>query len=573
MKRNLPILFAIVVVVALPFLFERDREVVSSPDDTVVIVSPHPESIRQEFARAFRRWYRERTGRTVYVDFRTPGGTSSIITYLDSEYTNNFRNHWVDALGRSWSMEVQNSYADHRVSLPDDPAADSLAQRARRAFLESEVGSGIDLFFGGGSFDFIRQTRKGQLVSSRFLTEHAGFFADYPDGIPRSYAGEPFYDAEGRWFGAVLSSFGIIFNRDALRRVGIERDLESWDDLGDPRLFRQVAVADPSHSGSMNKIFEIMIQNKMQGRYAQVREEAGGTVSAEAEHRARAEGWMDGMRLIQRIAANARYFTDSAPIPNIDVAIGDCAAGIAIDFYGRYQEETIRSRGGGDRFAYITPIGASAVSVDPIGLMRGAPNRDVAEAFIQFVMSPEGQALWNFEVGTAVSVPADRNPYGEEVTLRGPATFPLRRPPILPLLYDAAFEEYRSDPDVNPYREVAGFDYRPEWTSHLFNEQRFLIRVIFIDILSELRAAMAAIIAARSEGRTAEADRAYAVLSDLSRVSYENVGTRIKEVLTLRSAIEEVRLARELSGHFREQYREAERIARGSRRGGTGRGE
>ena len=51
------------------------------------------------------------------------------------------------------------------------------------------------------------------------------------------------------------------------------------------------------------------------------------------------------------IAANGRYFTDSAPqVPN-DVGNGDAAAGIAIDFYGRVYQEVGRAGAVPDRHA------------------------------------------------------------------------------------------------------------------------------------------------------------------------------------------------------------------------------
>ena len=50
--------------------------------------------------------------------------------------------------------------------------------------------------------------------------------------------------------------------------------------------------------------------------------------------------------------------------------------------------------------AYVNAAGGSSVSVDPIGMFRGAPNADVAREFIAFTMSPAGQKLWNWKVGT-----------------------------------------------------------------------------------------------------------------------------------------------------------------------------
>ncbi|MDV7396096.1 ABC transporter substrate-binding protein, partial [Arthrospira platensis SPKY1] len=150
------------------------------------------------------------------------------------------------------------------------------------------------------------------------------------------------------WIGTALSSFGIIFNRNALARVGFEGIPSQWEDLADPRLFANVGLADPSKSGSSNKAFEMILQQQMQLTEQELKEK--DLQGSELDQQVREQGWLRGLGLIQRISANARYFTDSASKPSIDVSQGDCAAGMSIDFFGRFQEETLRRRGGGDRF-------------------------------------------------------------------------------------------------------------------------------------------------------------------------------------------------------------------------------
>ena len=163
------------------------------------------------------------------------------------------------------SIEVQAGFANARLAA-DAPAT---AQEARKEFLASDVSCGIDLFFGGGSYDFIRQAQAGRLVPSRILQTHPDWFKD--DIIPFSYAGEPFWDKQGRWIGNVLSSYGILYNRDALKRLGIARAPEQWEDLTDPRYVGEIALADPTKSSSIAKAFENLIQQQMQQRLAALR--------------------------------------------------------------------------------------------------------------------------------------------------------------------------------------------------------------------------------------------------------------------------------------------------------------
>jgi spermidine/putrescine-binding protein len=342
----------------------------------------------------------------------------------------------------------------------------------------------------------------------------------------------------------VLSSYGIIFNRDSLQRLGVASIPRQWSDLKDPRLAGEVALADPTKSGSIAKAFENVIQQQMQRRLVAL-QAAGGAEPKAIEARAVSEGWREGLALMQLIGANGRYFTDTSQKPPIDVAAGNCAVGMCIDFYGRQQEEAIRRRGGGEHIGYATPVGGSVSSVDPIALMRGAPNREAAVAFIEFVMSMDGQKLWNFRPGTP----------------GGPERYALRRMPVRRDFYREEFRVHRSDPEASPYEEQDQLVYRAAWTSGIFREMAFVIRVMCLDTHMELARAWRAINAAPAENR----DAALAVLQNLDAVTYEQVNGSIKQALNSRDKAQEIRLARELGSRFRAQYAEAERIARSGR--------
>ncbi|GHC08420.1 ABC transporter substrate-binding protein [Cerasicoccus arenae] len=534
MPKILIIVLLIGLVVGVPIALRKKQDVVTNPDITLVIISPHNEAIRYEFEHGFRDWYQKRTGKVVSIDWRAPGGTSEIVKYLNAEFANQFRQYWTKALGRPWSAEIAGAYDNRRIQLPADLAEDTLEQSARRTFLDSNIGVGIDLFHGGGWYDFNVKAQQGQLVASDIFKTHPEWFTE--DVIPEKFSGEILWDSEHRYVGAVLSSFGIIFNHDELRTAGFKGVPSHWSDLADPRFYGSVAVADPTKSGSITKAFEMLVQQQMHELVA------AGVLETEAVP----EGWLNGMKLIQQISANARYFTDSATKPVLDVSAGDCAIGMAIDFYGRFQEGNLGLRGGGERFGFLMPPGGSSISADPIGILRGAPQKEVAEAFIEYTLSPEGQKKWDFKIGTP----------------EGPTQYALRRSPIRRDLYDAEYAQYRSDPSVQPYEETEGFVYHPKWTGHLFSELRFVVRAAFIDPGDELRAAWGSILQARSEGRTADADAALAVLSDLSVIDYEAASTTIAAALR-DNALARLELLTTLSGHFREQYKHARTIAEG----------
>lgn len=538
LKRGI-IILALVATIAVPFILRPRQPSPEQADDTLVIITPHNEAIRHEFTAGFRAWYRAKTGRTVFIDWRNVGGTSDIARYLEGEYAASFRNLWTKTPGRAWSAEIQSAYRNGRLP-PDAPP---LARQARETFLRSEAGCGIDLFFGGGPYDFGLQAQAGSLVDSGIMEMHPGWFAE--DVLPRTFGGEEYWDRGHLWFGAVLSSYGILFNRDALKRLGFDREPAQWTDLADPRFLGQVGLCDPTQSGSIAAAFENVIQQQIHRSLDALRAADPAADPKAAAAKAVRQGWVDGLRLLQLVGANARYFTDTSQKPPIDVATGDCAAGMCIDFYGREQQDAVRRRNGTDRLGYVSPDGGSAYSVDPIALLRGAPHRGPAVAFIEYVLSLDGQKLWNFRAGTP----------------GGPVHFDLRRLPVRRDFYShGEWRALRSDPEVDPYSQGNLLVHHDEWTGgRLFVDMEFIIRVMDVDTHLELAEAWKAVIGAPAPLR----ERALAVLQDLSSVDYDQAVGRITTSLGSRNKVDAVNLARDLGEGFRSNYRRAERIAEG----------
>jgi iron(III) transport system substrate-binding protein len=392
MKNQWPLLLALAVVLVTPIALRREAAPIRGMRQLAVI-TPHNEAIRYEFGRAFAAAHFARTGEQVQIDWRTPGGTSEITRYIASEYVAAFQQHWTKNLGRSWNGIVERAFANSKIALDDTPGDDTPEQQARRAFLASNVSSRIDLFFGGGAYDFQSQAAAGYLVDSGFVRTHPELFR--ADVIPQVVSGEPYWDPDGRWIGTVVSSFGICFNRDALRRLGVGAEPSQWSDLADPKYFGQLALANPTQSSSVNKSFEMVIQQQMQAAVAP-RLAAGQPVHPGSVTPGVSEGWTRAMQLLMKIGANARYFTDASTKISLDVSTGEAAAGMTIDFYGRFQSETTRRADGTLLMHYVEVPGGSSVGVDPIGMFRGAPNPDLGRDFIAFVLSPAGQKLWNW---------------------------------------------------------------------------------------------------------------------------------------------------------------------------------
>ena len=525
MKYFLVILTA-ALLVALPFLFRKPTDLGDwrSGDPVLVIISPHNEAVRYEFGEAFSRWHREHYGRPVKIDWRMIGGASEIMRYLTSEYVSAMQGYW-RRRGELWPPDGATLILDRSFD-PDKPLAAVATNETARAHFELQtrlfgafrgtddptaISCGIDLFCGGGAYDHDRAARQGLTVApwnseERKKPEIAALLNAFPARLGGEVWRSDFF------FGTVLSTFGICSNPERLRNFGIATPPAVWRDLADPRLFGQVGLTDPTKSGSVAKAFEMIIHEQCWRTVTAAGFTHEQVVSNEAAiaaarlppgqlppsvppaYQAAVErGWLDGVNLVRLIGANAHYFTDSAGKVVMDVNAGVVAAGVAIDFYGRFQAETERAPNGVERMLYTTPAGGSSVSADPTSLLRGAPHRELAVRFILFALSPEGQKIWNYRPGTP----------------GGPTRFALRRLPIRRDFYpsdDPAIQaacasnlpylsDDLADPRINPYALGAQFTYEPRWTAGHFDLQRDLVRAMCIDSGDELRAAWGAIIA------------------------------------------------------------------------------
>jgi hypothetical protein len=199
---------------------------------------------------------------------------------------------------------------------------------------------------------------------------------------------------------------------------------------------------------------------------------------------------------------------------------------------------------------YVTPIGGSSASADPISLLRGAPHRELAVRFLVFTLSPEGQRLWTYRAGTP----------------GGPRKFSLRRLPVRRDFYpdpehpeqDAVHREHLrfssdplDDPAVNPYALAERFTYYPRWTGAHFNMHRDLIRTMGMDAGDELKTAWKAIHRDPDPARRARA------IALLERLPDQPEPLTWKSALSMPGKHKRLDLMREWTLFYRRSYRDA----------------
>ena len=358
-------------------------------EDKLIIISPHPESIEKEFGRTFKEWYLQKTGRSVALDWLDLGGSSSDFRFIESEF-----------------------------------------QRVPQ-------GIGIDLFFGGGTDNYLKLAEQDLLSPYKLSDPQLA-------RVPKEIFGIPVYDPEYRWYGAALSSFGIMYN-EQLRQLLRLPEVSTWKDLTHPDLVGRVGAADPRESGSAHMMYEIILQGY---------------------------GWEKGFGLITKLGANVRGFSAGSNAIPKDVVSGQVIYGMAIDFYAYGQIAVL----GDDVVKYLVPPDAAVVSPDSIAILKGAPNLKVAQAFLEFVLSDTAQKLW---------VLRDDDPEGPK--WRGG----LNRASVIPELYDGLGDRCVV---INPFkRELNPIQYDAAKGGERWALVNDLIGALVIDPHKDLVAAWKAI--------------------------------------------------------------------------------
>ncbi len=277
-------------------------------------------------------------------------------------------------------------------------------------------GFDYDIMFGGGAPDYELGARRGYFAKPNLP-------AEVVEAVPATLGGLPTRDPNGLWYGATMSTFGILVNEAARENQNLP-EINDWADLARPEMFSWIIAADPSKSGSVRVCYELILQ-----KY----------------------GWERGWPMLLEIAANARQITDSSSaIPN-EVTQGSVVAGPTIDFYALQRMEK------NDRLRFVLPPGGTAATPDPIAMLRQPKHKAMAERFIAFVLSPAGQRLWFLPPGveggprearlfrTPIS-PAVMEQHAEHLPIKDlfasllefDAELQSRRSPLLQVLFPAA---------------------------------------------------------------------------------------------------------------------------------------
>jgi ABC-type Fe3+ transport system substrate-binding protein len=375
----------------------------------LVLISPHRDELREEVALAFQDWIASR------ADFFQAKGV---------DVSRGVEIVWQDIGGGSTQIAK---------------------------YLESNPGStGIDVLFGGGTEPHQRLADKGLLEPLQLPDEILA-------RIPRELNGVPLRDPHNRWFGPMLSSFGILYNRRVLNRIGqsapgedtaaetTKKGLKGWAYLASPGMRTWVGAGDPRITGSLHMVYEIILQS---------------------------HGWEEGFRILLRLGANThRFIRDSGSLTR-EVLNGECAAAGNLD--ANALGAISRDPNG---MGFFLPPGETIINPDSVSVLKGAPHPDLARAFVEFTLSDAGQQLFLLQPGEP----------------GGPRRFPIGRMSVVPELYERFPPEKRAVGNVNPFTVVNTIRYDSDLGFSRFNALNDLFGAVIMDAQPDLTAAWAAV--------------------------------------------------------------------------------
>ena len=207
-------------------------------------------------------------------------------------------------------------------------------------------------------------------------------YAPKASGIPKNIGSYPINDPDGYYIGFAGSGYGIMWNTRYLKAKKIPVPKE-WADLKKPVYHDHVGMSAPSRSGTTHLTVETVIQG---------------------------EGWDKGWATWKEMAGNFKMVTErSFGVPE-GVNSGDFGVGVVIDFFG------FSSKATGFPVDFVYPTVTTLVPAN-IAIVKNAPHPQAAAAFIEYLLSIQGQEL--------LLDPAIRRlPVNPETYAKAPKDFP-----------------------------------------------------------------------------------------------------------------------------------------------------
>lgn len=245
-----------------------------------------------------------------------------------------------------------------------------------------------DLWYGGGGLLPFETAKERGIVTSYTPADAADW--------PVEKNGIKIRDENWEWVGTEVFVLGFIYNTDKVKKAELPK---TWDDLLDSRWKGKFQMPNPAASGT-----------------------ATLTVMSRMMELGEEEGW----QYFEKLMDQANALPDSGSAPSQAVAKGEAEIGVAFDFMAYEMQAR------GENVDFVVPE-KTPILVNPVSLVNNGPNPEGGKAFIDFLLSQEGQRVL-----------ADwyHIPIREDVESKTPLTLEKVMPHAMPLDIDWAVDNY-----------------------------------------------------------------------------------------------------------------------------------
>lgn len=164
-------------------------------------------------------------------------------------------------------------------------------------------------------------------------------------------------DSEGYWTTYVTVPFGFVSNKELLDEAGLPIPT-SWEDLLDPRYEGQIVISDPFTSGTAYTILSSLIELM---------------------------GEDEAFEYLEKLDKNVLQYTKSGSAPGRMVGMGEAYVGIL------FISNAVEQQKQGYPLTISIPEEGVGYSQELTAIIAGAPALDDAKAFIDWILSLDGQ--------------------------------------------------------------------------------------------------------------------------------------------------------------------------------------
>jgi len=215
-------------------------------------------------------------------------------------------------------------------------------------FIASKENPEFDVWHGGPADGYIAAKNEGLLEP--YISPSAALV---PDELK---------DADGSWTGVYIGALGFCSNADVLNDLGVEVPT-SWEDLLNPALKEQVAMAHPATSGTAYTAFWTL-----------------ATLNGGDQEKA--------FEYFSDLHNNILQYTKSGSAPGQMAGRGEVAVAVIFSHdCVKFNEEGMTS------LVVSFPEEGTGYEIGGVAVLKGVKNLPAAQMYVDFVLSKEGQEI------------------------------------------------------------------------------------------------------------------------------------------------------------------------------------